>query len=254
MQSTHPEIWKPVVGYEGLYEVSSKGRVRSLPRVFARGATRGEVVLRPTIRRGRNGRVEKLSVGLTKANVCTTHLVHHLVLTAFSGPRPLGTEACHGNGNAADNRVENLRWDTHSVNEIDKVRHGTHNEARKRWCPIGHLLTDPNLVASEKKRGIRKCRACAAARVKAFKQDVPFSKQAADDAYARVLSGDMDREQTHCKRGHLLEQPNLVPSSLRNGRRACLACSRAKSYARTRGVPFDSKVAWEKYSELTSAS
>lgn len=50
--------------------------------------------------------------------------VHHLVLFAFIGPRPEGKECCHNNGNGFDNRVENLRWDTHLNNMEDRLRHG----------------------------------------------------------------------------------------------------------------------------------
>lgn len=51
--------------------------------------------------------------------------VHRLVLLAWVGPPPEGTEACHNNGIPWDNRVENLRWDTHRRNLHDMVRHGT---------------------------------------------------------------------------------------------------------------------------------
>lgn len=53
------------------------------------------------------------------------HFVHSLVLFAFNGPRPTDMEACHNNGDAADNRIENLRWDTRQNNIRDKVIHGT---------------------------------------------------------------------------------------------------------------------------------
>lgn len=51
--------------------------------------------------------------------------VHRLVLEAFVGPCPPGMECCHNNGNPADNRLENLRWDTRSANCLDAVQHGT---------------------------------------------------------------------------------------------------------------------------------
>lgn len=51
--------------------------------------------------------------------------VPHLVLEAFIGPRPEGKECCHDNGNPIDNRIVNLRWDTHASNMQDKSRHGT---------------------------------------------------------------------------------------------------------------------------------
>ncbi len=58
-------------------------------------------------------------------------LVHHLVLEAFVGQRPEGMEGCHNNGNRADNRLENLRWDTHVGNMKDKILHGTHLEGER---------------------------------------------------------------------------------------------------------------------------
>jgi hypothetical protein len=71
----------------------------------------------------------------------TTHLVHRLVLEAFVGPCPEGMEACHNNGDPADNRLENLRWDTRSANAKDKVRHGR--------CPLsGDAVPRPKGVAN----------------------------------------------------------------------------------------------------------
>ena len=105
------EIWKAIPGYEGLYEVSDQGNVR-------------------TFRRGANGRLLKpgrmpqghLSVALGRGN---SQCVHKLVLLAFVGPAPDRHECCHNNGNPADNRLENLRWGTRSDNIRDAVRHGT---------------------------------------------------------------------------------------------------------------------------------
>jgi hypothetical protein len=70
-------------------------------------------------------------------------LVHVLVLEAFVSPRPAGMYACHANGDPADNRLENLRWDTHAANTEDARQHGT--------LPIGSRkamskLTEPDVV------------------------------------------------------------------------------------------------------------
>ncbi len=53
--------------------------------------------------------------------------ISHLILLAFVGPRPEGTEARHLNAVRDDNRASNLAWGTKSQNEIDKVRHGNSN-------------------------------------------------------------------------------------------------------------------------------
>lgn len=51
--------------------------------------------------------------------------IHTLILEVFVGPRPKGMEACHNNGDCCDNRLENLRWDTHKANAADMGQHGT---------------------------------------------------------------------------------------------------------------------------------
>jgi hypothetical protein len=68
--------------------------------------------------------------------------VHHLVLRAFVGPCPPGMECCHDNGNPADNRLANLRWDTRRANRNDMRRHGTHvagervGNAKLTWAQV----------------------------------------------------------------------------------------------------------------------
>lgn len=61
-----------------------------------------------------------------------TVLVHRLILEAFVGSCPEGMEACHWNDDPTDNRLENLRWDTHRANGADMVRNGHHGGAS---CP-----------------------------------------------------------------------------------------------------------------------
>jgi hypothetical protein len=91
-----------------------------------------------------------------------TRKVHRLVLETFVGPCPDGMECCHNNGDPADNRLENLRWDTLSSNAYDRVEHGVHNMARRDRCNHGHLFVGANLTSSN---GYRACRACRQARV-----------------------------------------------------------------------------------------
>ncbi len=51
--------------------------------------------------------------------------INRIVLTAFVGPCPNGMEGCHNDGNETNNKLSNLRWDTHINNEKDKIGHGT---------------------------------------------------------------------------------------------------------------------------------
>lgn len=52
-------------------------------------------------------------------------LIHRLVLEAFVGPCPEGLETCHNDGDFTNNKLENLRWDTHKENCADRIKHGT---------------------------------------------------------------------------------------------------------------------------------
>ena len=110
------EEWRCVVGWEGLYEVSSHGRVKSMN--FRRKGRPGIVSLK--LKRG----------GYLQASLCRNgerhyRLVHHLVLEAFSGPRPRGAQGRHLNGDPGDNRARNLAWGTVRQNHHDKIWHGT---------------------------------------------------------------------------------------------------------------------------------
>lgn len=156
------EEWRPVVGFEGLYEVSDQGRVRGVSRVVTRSDGRvfhlREEVKTPSI--SDNGRPY---VGLWRNNEVTSVKVCVLVAAAFIGPRPAGLDVCHDNGDDEDNYATNLRYDTRSGNNRDKRRHGTDHNVNKERCPKRHLLDDPNLVPSMLKRGSRKCLACSRA-------------------------------------------------------------------------------------------
>lgn len=111
------DIWRPVVGYEGLYEVSNTGRVRSL--YDARHQKYRVKELKP----GAN-RYGYLMVGLHKNGKQKLHTVHSLVMAAFVGPRPEGYDVNHIDECKSNNRVENLEYCTRRENN----NHGTHNE------------------------------------------------------------------------------------------------------------------------------
>ena len=100
------EIWKPVIGYEGLYEVSDMGRVRSLPRFGTKGG-----ILKPAP----NG-TGYLCVGLCKNGEQETCKVHILVMQAFIGECPDGCEVDHYDWNPRNNRLDNLSYQLKGVN------------------------------------------------------------------------------------------------------------------------------------------
>lgn len=153
----------PVVGWEGLYEVSDEGQVRSVDRVVQHPVSGPRRLRGRVLRANWDGHEGGgyLYVTLSRPGERRNRHVHTLVLEAFVGPRPDGADACHGAAGKSVNTPPNLRWGTRSENVLDSVlRDGTHGEASKTRCKRGHLLVPPNLAAAGIRRGIRKCWAC----------------------------------------------------------------------------------------------
>jgi hypothetical protein len=119
-----PEEWRPVVGYEGLYEVSNYGRVKSLARNVPHGWTELQLV-KERILQSRFDHRRYSQVLLCKFAAGQTRHVHLLVLESFVGPCPDGMECRHLNGDGFDNRLINLAWGTHQENVNDQRWHGT---------------------------------------------------------------------------------------------------------------------------------
>jgi len=109
------EIWMPIKGYEGIYEVSHYGRVK---RVLLSKGTGGGVLKA-------SNSISALHVGLAKNGVTTIMKVHTLVLTTFNCERPKNLECCHADGDFKNNYIGNLRWDTCYNNHQDKIKHDT---------------------------------------------------------------------------------------------------------------------------------
>jgi hypothetical protein len=158
------ETWLPVVGYEGLYEVSDQGRVRSLDRYVANNRWPGAPdrllrgrILKPIPGGGKTKKYFVVSLGQNN-----NRKIDHIVLEAFVGPRPLGLESCHFDDNGHNNRLANLRWDTRSENHRDSVRNGTwvgNGNGNKKQCINGHEFSKKNTWINPKK-GNRQCRTC----------------------------------------------------------------------------------------------
>lgn len=119
------EVWKDIPGYEGRYQASSEGRIRSLDRpvrVVAHGTETTRIMKGRILRPGKYSPSGHVSVVL--GHGAPGSPVHQLVALTFLGPRPAGTEVCHADGNPLNNAVNNLRYDTRRENILDVYRQG----------------------------------------------------------------------------------------------------------------------------------
>ncbi len=112
------EAWIPIPNYEGLYEASNLGKIRSVDRVNSRGVFIHGRVLKGTS----NGR-GYLSLWLSKDGEKKRWLIHRLIAIAFIDNPEQKPEVNHKNGIRNDNRVENLEWVTGSENKLHSYRH-----------------------------------------------------------------------------------------------------------------------------------
>lgn len=140
------EIWKDVIGYEGLYKVSNLGNVKSLDRIVPFGSTKRIVVgkiLKPVLS----------TSGYNKVCLPENMYVHRLVLMAFVGLNESKTHVNHINGIKTDNRLDNLEWVTvkenlhHSKEVLGnenylKGRYGNDNPFSKKVVQVDKITGD----------------------------------------------------------------------------------------------------------------
>jgi hypothetical protein len=96
------EVWLPVTGFEELYQISNRGRVRSLR------LRTGDGLRKPYANKKGHLRIDLYAEGGERKK----RYLHRLVLEAFIGSCPTGMEGCHKDGDPANNNLENLRWGT----------------------------------------------------------------------------------------------------------------------------------------------
>ena len=99
------EIWKTVLGYDGLYEVSDQGRIRNNKGHILKDRYKTPMRYRCVVLHKKEKKISSL------------------VLETFVSPRPHKMVVRHMNGNAQDDRLCNLTWGTQSDNILDKIRH-----------------------------------------------------------------------------------------------------------------------------------
>ena len=131
-ESIEDEIWRDIEGYEGLYQVSSLGRVRGCDRYVSNGKgvrlIKGKTLSLQKVNSG------YLIVDLYKNDKSTKFLVHRLVGMAFQdicGEYRDGLEVDHISTDRTDNRVENLHWVTRSENRLNPITRQRVSDAMK---------------------------------------------------------------------------------------------------------------------------
>lgn len=125
------EIWRDVPGFEGKYQVSNLGRVKSLDRIDSIGRRRTGVLLKPW--KERNG---YRLVSIMSGDKQRRYYVHRLVAETFIGPLPDGYEVNHKDEDKTNNTAGNLEYLTHK----DNINYGTANERRSK--PVIAILDD----------------------------------------------------------------------------------------------------------------
>ena len=159
------EIWKPIKGYEGIYEVSNLGRVRSLDRLVVKPHPKNKV----STEYHKKGTIMKLAsypngylTICLKANGKKENcLVHRLVGKAFVPGYFDGADVNHKNENIKDNRAENLEWCTRSYNLQYNGRAKrvgiVQGKAVEQWTLDGNLVkTFETIRQAEAETGIRR--------------------------------------------------------------------------------------------------
>ena len=129
------EIWKDIKGYEGLYQVSNQGRVKSLAR-YVQNHTKmqflQEKIKEPSERKKKEGKQGYLVLQLYKENKSKNYYVHRLVAEAFVANPNNKRTVNHINGDKHDNRAINLEWNTYAENNEHACKTGLNDYIRKR--------------------------------------------------------------------------------------------------------------------------
>jgi hypothetical protein len=144
MKTMNKEIWRPVIGYEGIYEVSNLGRVKSLERIVERNNGRNKTI-NEKILKGRINSDRYFNIDLCNKGVIKTKTIHQLVAESFLNHKPCGMKLVvnHINFDRTDNRVENLEIVTARENANKK-----HLKSTSKYTGVAWYKTSKKWLAS----------------------------------------------------------------------------------------------------------
>lgn len=194
------ERWKPIDGYDGYYEVSDQGRVRSLPRVQKN--KRGQVRNYSGKLLGEEGFGYADKFGYRSVILCVDskqvrYKIHRLVANAFIQKLNDEDVVMHLNDVTSDNRAANLEVGSQSENIKDCITKGRFNSGarnrEKTHCSRGHLFKVENLRVADYRNGKRACLSCHRALTKVsdhkrrYGVDMSESLQEIADSYYDAL-------------------------------------------------------------------
>lgn len=202
------EEWRPVPGWEGLYEVSGIGGVRSVDRTIHYKDGRRRFYPGAPLKGGTH-KFGYPMVNLSRNKEVKGFAVHQLVALAFIGPCPEGQEVRHLDDDPTNNSFLNLAYGTHAENMADMMRHG--RSRRQEFCGRGHEMTEENRYLSPS--GGMDCRRCSSERNKEWRE-----------AHAEPPKGHRNARKTECIRGHPFDEENTYIRA--GGTRECRTCMR----------------------------
>lgn len=130
---------RPIPGIIG-YAAGSDGGIYSFKRRGCGGIPKRKYTLTPTRLFGQLDRSRRRSVSIYQFGRHRRVVGATLVAAAFHGPRPDGLQCSHLNGDASDDRPENLAWETPEKNQRRRLEHGTHNRGER--CATAKLTWD----------------------------------------------------------------------------------------------------------------
>lgn len=155
------EIWKPVVGFEGVYSISNRGRLKREKGKTSNGKNWPEKLIRGSL-----NKYGYVKYTLTWGGRPHYKVAHRLVCEAFHGPAPEGKNlVLHKDDNPQNNIPENLYWGDLSDNQKDILRNGNNYGRNKTHCINGHEYTEENTYRIPK-TGSRACQTCRLRRTK----------------------------------------------------------------------------------------